>query len=62
MPLPSKDKIAGFDFEKNVVLIKTGGEYKGQPLHEVMILTDEDKEIICDAWLDWRYRRQLQER
>lgn len=58
MPLPSKDKISGFDFEKNVVKIKTSAVWNGEPVYDVLSLTDEDKEVICDAWLDWRYRQK----
>lgn len=58
MPLPSKDKIVGFDFEKNVALVDTGLEFSGHRVHDVLPITEEDKEIICDAWLDWRYRQR----
>ncbi len=58
MPLPSSDKIAGFDFEKNVVLVKTGKIFIDEPVYETVEITADDKEIICDAWLNWRYRRE----
>lgn len=57
MPLPSRDKIAGFDFEKNVVLVKTDRVFNGECVHEVLPITADDKEVICDAWLDWRDRQ-----
>ena len=57
MPLPSKDKIVGFDFERNMVLVETGKFMAGERVHEVLPITDEDKEVICDAWLDWKYRQ-----
>ncbi len=57
MPLPSKDKIVGFNFEKQVVLIETGKFIAGERVHELLPLTEEDKEVICDAWLDYRYRK-----
>lgn len=62
MQLPTKDKIAGFDFEKNMVLVDTGRTLRGiladQPVYDVLPLTDEDKEVILDAWLDWKYRQR----
>lgn len=57
MPLPSRDKIAGFDFEKNVVLVKTDLVFNGVSVREVLPLAADDKEVICDAWLDWRERQ-----
>ena len=56
--LPSSDRIAGFDFEKNVVLVKTGRVFNGEPVYNTVEITGDDKEIICDAWLDWRYRQR----
>lgn len=50
--LPSN--IAGFDFEKNVVLVKTGKVFDGKPVYETLPITADDKEIICDAWLEWK--------
>lgn len=51
--------IAGFDFEKKVVLIKTGkfitnyGGYElliPQAVHEIQSISDDEMQAIFDAW------------
>lgn len=48
--------VAGFDFEKKVVLIKTGKTYRTilspeiKELYEIETLSDDEMQTIFDAW------------
>lgn len=52
--------VAGFDFEKKRVLIKTGRMYfnnehkKYDSLYEVLDLSDDEMQVIFDAWQDYK--------
>lgn len=48
------ERIAGFDFEKMCVLLSTGKESQGKPVYEIEPLDQTDKQVIVDAFLDWR--------
>lgn len=48
--------VAGFDFEKKIVLIKTTRMYfnpkckRYDPVHEVLNLSDDEMQAIFDTW------------
>ena len=58
-----RNKIAGFDFDKMVVLIRTDKpSYRNrlgsmQQVFELQTITNDEMEVIKDAWLDYQYTR-----
>lgn len=49
-----RTKIAGFDFDKKVVLIKTDKIHNNEPVYEVLSLPEDEVEVLIDTWFDYR--------